>query len=129
MRGRLSAPLVRFISTHVRSVWALELMLLLMREPDREWTVPELVHELRASAGLIGNLLAQFEHGGLAIRAGAQVWHWNLAHAELNETARNLRDAYRQTPFAVIQTIAETPSSSISDFANAFRLRGDRDKS
>jgi len=128
MAERLPSPLVRFISTHLRSVWALELLLILMREPGRKWTVPELVRDMRASTSLIEGLLVGFERDGLVARVDRRAWYWRPARTDLDERAQELLQAYQHTPFAVIQTIAEAPLSSIADFAEAFRLRGDRDK-
>jgi hypothetical protein len=124
MVGALADDLVRFVQTHLGSVWALKLMLTLMREPDRSWTVEALVRELRASSAVISPLLSRFVRIGLAIETDGD-WTWRPATPEMEELAGKVAHAYAVTPFGVIQAIAEAPEDRIRGFADAFRLRKD----
>src|SRR5438045_3635205 len=54
-----------FVRQHVGSVWAVELLLLMRRDPARCWTAAELVAELRASTSLVADNLQRFLTGGL----------------------------------------------------------------
>jgi hypothetical protein len=128
MASRLDDDLIRFIRTHLGSVWALELMLTMMRQPDRAWTIDALVRQLRATDALIGGLLDRFQRAGLAARTGDDHWTWRPASPDLGELCRRTAEAHAATPFAVIQTIAEAPAQSLVEFANAFRLRRDKGK-
>ena len=49
--------LVAFAREHVRSVWAVELLLILRRDRDRCWPPEALVAELRASTNLVTDIL------------------------------------------------------------------------
>lgn len=49
-----------FVREHIRSVWAVELLLLLKRDPEFCWPAPELVRELRASTTLVNDNLQRF---------------------------------------------------------------------
>jgi hypothetical protein len=61
----LSHDVLRFIGSSFRSVWALELLLLLKREP-RVWLRDELVTAMRASELVVTNALDTLVAAGLA---------------------------------------------------------------
>jgi hypothetical protein len=46
-----NAEIVGFIRNSFRSVWSLELLLLLKSEPERSWSEGELVDQLRRGTG------------------------------------------------------------------------------
>lgn len=124
----MSEPeLAAFVREHVRSVWALELLLLLRRDPGRRWTPPELVAELRASAGLVADNLERFERSGLAVRDEAGSFRYAPAAAVLDELCDRLETAYRERPVAIVNMIA-APRDPLQSLADAFKLRGGQDK-
>jgi hypothetical protein len=113
-----------FVREHLRSVWALELLLMLRRQPDRCWKPAELVAELRASGPLVGDNLAAFERSGLAVCDEAGCWRYAPAAPVLDELAARLERAYRERPVAIINLIA-APPDPIQGLADAFKWRGD----
>jgi len=125
MARPLSDDLVQFVQTYLGSVWALKMMVAMMAEPSRAWTAAELVRELRASDTVISRLLHRFQQIGLAIEDPANMWCWRPATPELEELSTAVAKAYTETPFGVIQAIAEAPESRLRAFADAFRLRKD----
>lgn len=125
MSKLLNDALVEFVQSHLGSVWALKLMLIMMAEPARVWAAPELVRELRGTDTLISRLLARFQVIGLAAEGDAGTWIWQPATPELEAMSKGVRDAYEVTPFGVIQAIAEAPDSRLRQFADAFRFRKD----
>ena len=118
------ADLVAFVREHVRSVWALELLLTLRREPTRCWTPAELVRELRASPGLVTENLQRLTRAGLAAPDEHGRHRYAPAAAVLDGLAARLDAAYRERPVAVINMIAK-PDDPLQSLANAFRIRGD----
>lgn len=122
----LSDDLVRFVQTHLRTVWALKMMIVMHAAPNDSWTAPALVKELRASEPLVNELLARFERLGLIIQVEEKgIWCWRPATDEVRELADAIAVAYATTPFGVIQAIAEAPEDRIRQFADAFRVRRD----
>lgn len=111
-----------FIREHVRSVWALELLLKLKSDPARVWTVEALVGDLRASPGLVAaNLealgraeLVLAEDGGFRYRPAALV---------LERLCDDLEAAYRDRPVTVIRWISK-PAERLQSLADAFKFRG-----
>jgi len=119
-----SPDLQSFIRESVRSVWALELLLLLRRQPDRRWTSDDLVKELRASTSLVSENLAGFERAGLvACEDGA--CRFAPASPVLVQLCDELDQAYRERPVAVINVIASS-KDKLQTLADAFKLKGDR---
>jgi hypothetical protein len=116
--------LAAFVREHVRSVWALELLLALKRSPERCWHVDELVRELRASTTLVSSNLQGFERSGLAIRDDAGCYRYAPASPVLDELAGDLEQAYRERPVATINLIAK-PGDALQSLADAFKFRGD----
>jgi hypothetical protein len=116
--------LAEFVREHVRSVWAVELLLALKNDPERCWMVDELVRELRASTPLVSTNLQAFERSGIAVRDDQGCYRYAPASPLLNELCNNLESAYRERPVAIINLIAQ-PRDPIQSLADAFKLRGD----
>lgn len=116
--------LAAFVREHVRSVWALELLLLLKRDPERCWAPAELVRELRASAGLVNDNLQRFERSGLAVRDDQGGYRYAPAAAVLGQLCDRLEAAYKQRPVAIVNLIA-APRDPVQSLANAFKFRGE----
>jgi len=73
----LPANVDRFLRGTVRSVWELELLLLLRRQRARLWTADELVRDLRASVLIVGDSLDALQKVGLVSRsANDQYQYW-----------------------------------------------------
>lgn len=117
--------LAAFVREHVRSVWAVELLLVLKRDPDRAWRPEALVAELRASASLVVDNLQRFERSGLAMHDDAGEWRYAPANPVLARLADQLEAAYRERPVAVINLIA-APPDPIQGLADAFKFRGEK---
>lgn len=113
--------IVEFIRRSIRSIWALELLLVIRREPLRLWSANELVGELRASEAVVSGVLAGFEQDGLVAREGPNRFRFAPAMKQLDELCDALADAYRQRPVAVINAIS-APDDRLAALANAFRL-------
>lgn len=110
-----------FISRSIRSVWALELLLLLKKDPTRSWTPDDLVRELRASTMVVGESLDTFLAAGL-VRCEAGACSYAPASPVVAELCDALEQAYRKRPVAVVNAIVSR-TDKIQSFANAFRLR------
>lgn len=117
--------LVAFAREHIRSVWAVELLLLLRRDAARCWAPDELVRELRASTTLVRDNLAGFQKSGLAIEDDAGCWRYAPALRTLDDLATRLEAAYRERPVAIINLIS-APPDPIQGLADAFKWRGDK---
>jgi hypothetical protein len=102
----------QFIREHVRSVWALELLLRL-----------NLVDDLRASHSLVADNLAAFESAGLVVADDHGGFRYQPAAAVLAKVCDDLDAAYRTKPVTVIRWIS-APAERLQSLADAFKFKG-----
>jgi len=113
----------RFIRSSFRSVWSLELLLLLKRDP-RPWSQSEILAALRASDLIVSQSVAALTAAGLLdIDAEGRVSYLPVTEQDrlLVEEAEAF---YARRPDAVRRLIIGA-SSGLAAFADAFRLRKD----
>ena len=120
---RPDEELLSFISSSFRSVWALELILLLKSE-KRSWAREELVAALRASELVVNNALGDLVAAGMAC-VDEQGATFAPANEQVAECVDEVERLYRSRPNAVRRAIIAATSSSATAFADAFKLRKD----
>jgi hypothetical protein len=113
----------QFIREHVRSVWALELLLRLKHDPERCWSVEDLVRDLRASQGLVGDNLAALATAGLVVEEDRGCFRYAPAADALAKVCDQLEAAYRAKPVTVIRWIS-APTERLQSLADAFKFKG-----
>ena len=116
---------LRFVAASFRSVWALELLLSLKRQP-RSWSRQELVATLRASELVVSNALDALVAAGLAA-IDADGAFYQPASRDLEAYADRVEELYRTRPNSVRRAIVSAGSSSADAFADAFKLRRESD--
>lgn len=111
-----------FIQSSFRSIWSLELLLLVKRAP-RPWSRPEIVSALRASDLIVTQSLEALTAAGLIVVDGTG----NAAYQPASERTDSLADAaeslYSRSPDAVRRLIVGAMPNPLAAFADAFRLR------
>ena len=118
-----SDDLFRFIGSSFRSVWALELLLLLKRD-QRPWSRDELITSLRASELVVNKALEELLAAGLiSIESGHAVYQ--PAGRGMSAAIDEVEKLYAARPDAVRRAIVSSASSDAAAFADAFRLRKD----
>ena len=122
--GLVTSPnedLFRLIESSFRSVWALELLLLLKREP-RTWSRQELIATLRASDLVVNKALDELVAAGLVSVEGEGARYMPVSDS-LARQIDEVENLYSARPDAVRRTIVSTAASDATAFADAFRLR------
>jgi len=114
-----------FIRDTFRSVWALELLLNLKATPDRKWSSEDLVRELRSSEHIVTTAGAQLVAAGLLSISHDNLYHYAPASHDLVRSVDAVEVAYAKSPAAVRRIIVSPPSSGLTAFADAFRLKGE----
>jgi hypothetical protein len=117
-----NTQLLEFIRRNVRSVWALELLLMLREQPRRAWSMSELVGQLRASHAVVTGVLVGFEQGGLVAREPGGAVRFAAGAARLDHLCDALAEAYRERPMTVIKSIT-VADTQIEGLAEAFQFR------
>ena len=115
------ADVLRFIAATFQSVWALELLLALMRE-RRAWTSEELVATLRASELVVSKALDALVAAGTA-SVDDQGAVYLPVNGDVEECIERVELLYRSRPNKVRRAIVTAGASSATAFADAFKLR------
>ena len=97
-----------FIREHIRSVWALELLLKLKADPERCWS---------ADANLAALVAA-----GLSVPDDAGCFRYRPAAPALARLCDELEETYRVRPVTVIRWIS-APAERLKSLADAFRFK------
>lgn len=126
--GVLDDDLQTFVRAAIRTVWSIELLILLKRDQARTWREPDLVRELRASMTSVAQALSAFETAGLVVRGTEGEIVYSPATQGLRDISDRLEAAYRERPMAVVDAIMAEPDDRLRTFADAFRLRPPSDR-
>jgi len=114
-----------FIRDSFRSVWSLELLLLLESDPQRAWPHAELVERLRGSDLVVQQSVASLVAGGLVLAEADGAVRYAPASADLERLVIAAGDLYAKKPDAVRRLIVSASHGQLAAFADAFRLRKD----
>lgn len=112
-----------FLGDHINSVEQLEVLLLLMRSPERRWSAKELSEELRSSPESASARLDDLHSRGFLARSPDNTYHYQTQNADHDRAIHDLASCYEQRKYTVINLIFSKPVDHIRTFARAFRLR------
>jgi hypothetical protein len=120
----------RFISTHIDSIEKLEVLLLLRARAEREWGARDVSQELRiteaSAAARLEDLTARRL---LAVREGTPpCYRFSPASSEDAQDVSALQETYSTRRVSVISFIFSKPLDKVRGFADAFRLKRDKDE-
>lgn len=115
--------ILRFIASSFRSVWALELLLVLKSE-QRSWSHEELVATMRASELVVTRALAALEAAGLVSNDGNKAQYMPISD-DVASLVSDADELYSKKPDAVRRAIVSASAGDATAFADAFRLRKD----
>lgn len=118
----MNSDLVEMVEYSFGSVWALELLLLLHRNPDRAWTTPDLVREFRSSDAVVAESIERLVASGLVVVDGDTV-RYGPVSPEQDVLVRQLNDTYRTKPAAIRRLIVRGPAEKLKSFSDAFKLK------
>jgi hypothetical protein len=115
--------LLAFVTASVDSVWTLELLLLLKRQPERAWETEELIREMRSSPVVIADALKMLQGTGLVMQNAAGAFRYQAASERLDRLATELEQAYSTKPMTVIKAIVAAPPDKLRIFSDAFKFK------
>jgi hypothetical protein len=124
--GLVTSPsddLPGFIGASFRSVWALELLLLLKREPNK-WSRQELISTLRASDLVVNKAIDELVAAGF-LTVEDDGARYTPVSEDIARRVEQVEKLYSARPDAVRRAIISATASGASAFADAFRLRKD----
>jgi hypothetical protein len=116
--------LKQFIAQNVESLAQLETLLILHRDPQRDWNTAELARDLYISTDMCEGIVADLERRRLAVRTESGDRHrFHVDDAGVQRLVDLLAQYYRERRVAVITELYSKPSKKVQTFADAFRLR------
>jgi hypothetical protein len=108
----------------IDSVAELEALLLLREAPGKRWTVEATSARLYVEPAVAAQVLTVLARRGL-LDESTEGFTYQPASSTLADDVSELARSYSTTLIAVTNLIHSKPSSSIQDFARAFRIRRD----
>lgn len=112
-----------FLRQSLRTVWTLELLLIMRRDPNRSWDAASLVTESRSSDLIVQEGLAALRQAGLVMEGPVGVFQYSPAAPVVDGWAQEITAAYVQAPSRVIKELFSAPASNVQSFADAFRIK------
>jgi hypothetical protein len=116
---------INFIRASFRSIWSMELLLLLKSDPEKCWSQDELVTRLRGSDSVVAQGIESLVAGGLVALSDNEEACYAPASEDIRRLSSASEDLYRRKPDAVRRIIVLSSSDQLSAFADAFRLKGE----
>lgn len=115
-----------FIDAYIESIDFLRVLLVLAREPAREWTATQVAHAVKQQEPQTAALLRRICATGLA--AGpcqpGGTFRYSPRADEFHQMVQELIALDDRRPVTLIRMVYARGSSTAQAFADAFRLRG-----
>jgi predicted ArsR family transcriptional regulator len=126
---RLSNEVTRLIAEHITSVEQLEILLLLRSTPEREWSAHQVSDAIRTSEQSAARRLEDLHARGFLSARGDSPPHYTYSPSSrsLGDAVSSLASSYAALRYTVIDAIFSKPIQNLRVYADAFRLREDRD--
>ncbi|CAN5729898.1 hypothetical protein BH23GEM6_BH23GEM6_21640 [soil metagenome] len=125
-QGDLSPEVRRFLAERIDSAEQLDILLLLAKQAERDWTaleVSQAIYTVPASATM---RLESLVSAGFVTSSGESDPGYRYAPESdpIRQQIAALAEAYRSDRVSVIKFIFAKPADPVQSFADAFRLRG-----
>jgi len=120
----LSPNVTRFIQSSFRSVWSLELLLLLKRD-RKPWTQNAIVEALRASQLVVSQALESLVAAGLVTVGDDAQARFAPVSDDVAMRIDEIEALYAKRPDAVRRLIVAASQPGLAAFADAFKLGRD----
>lgn len=114
--------ILEFAGASFRSVWALELLLMLRRTRDRSWGASEILKELRSSQVVVVEALNNLIASGLVVEEERGRYRYS-ASGRLEQAIGELERFYALKPAVVMRQIVNSPNSKLQILSDAFRIK------
>lgn len=124
--GEFDPHIREFLHRHVRSVAALEMILLMHSHPQAEFSEEQLTQELRGTPTYTTDLLRELMASGLISNreeSGRASYRLTPSSDSEREAITALVSLYTQRRMSVIDLIYQSPLDKIRTFAASFKIR------
>jgi hypothetical protein len=120
----------RFIAAHIDSIEKLEVLLLLRTRADRDWSARDVSQELRITESSATARLEDLTARRLLVKSSTSPasYRYRPASPEDDQDVGELQATYSTRRVSVISFIFSKPLDKVRGFAEAFRLKRDKDE-
>jgi hypothetical protein len=115
----------QFISDSFASIWDLELLSVLLEEPDLAQTTDQLVERMRASKLVVEQGIQSLVAAGMASIDSAGRLHLEPVNDDVAECCCLASEFYARFPGRARRLLIARQAPGLTAFADAFRLRKD----
>jgi DNA-binding GntR family transcriptional regulator len=112
-----------FAASIFRSVWALELLLVMKRNPDRNWKADALIRELRSSRVVVIEAMANLSAAGLVVQQDGDSYRYHPLSDEIDSLVSDLQRIYAEKPASVMREIVTNPNRKLQQLSDAFKFK------
>jgi DNA-binding IclR family transcriptional regulator len=128
MKSVIPTEVKDFILRNIASVEEMEVLFFLRDRRDSAWTAAALSAQLRSSVPSIDQRLSELLARGLVARgeASGSYRYWPK-DAALEELVAKLAQYYAERRISIIELIYTRPSDKLRSFADAFRIKEEKD--
>jgi hypothetical protein len=129
--SEIPETVVAFIRKYIDSVEQLEILLLLRRNAETEWTATEVSREISSNAEAVAVRMAEFASEGILLPkrlANESKYRYQPQDPEVDATIRQVAKAYGTYPVRIITLIVSKPIDKIKTFADAYKPKKEEDK-
>jgi hypothetical protein len=119
----------RLVAQRIRSTTELELLLLVHQLPEQGWTDRDVAQALRDDADHAARILFDLMARGLLrlVKSAPLTYRYGPSSPEIARAVEAVVAAHAAAPDAVRALIRRPASASLRQFADAFRLRHDKE--
>ena len=118
----LSDDALIFLQHSIKTVWTLEILLILRRDQNRTWSSEEIIRESRSSTLILQEVLANLHQAGLIDADGSHPIRYRSATPDLERLVEEIASAQARRPAAVTKALLSVSSDKVQNFADAFRV-------
>lgn len=122
-RREFTSEFRTFINKNINSVEQIEVLLILLANPERVWTIDEISAIMRSSRNSIRSRLESLTARKLAAAVDESGYRYS-AGGRLHAMVEVLAEEYGQRRFSVIELVF-SKGDPLQSFADAFRLKED----
>ena len=112
-----------FVHTEVGSVWALELLIFLKANPERNFRRDELVLQLRSSSMAVAQALTRLRSNGFVEETPGGTYCFAPRSPRHVDMAAAIERISFEKPMTLVKAIAEIPNEKLRNFSDAFKIR------
>jgi hypothetical protein len=122
---KLSGELRALLEQNLTSIDQVEIVLLLMREPTRSWTAPEVAAALRMAPEAAAMRLFLLASAGIITfeAKGVPRYRYAVSDEPQDLLLRELAELYEKDPGALAAAVNVSPPDPVRSFADAFKLK------